>query len=572
MRRFELVAGSSSKFWEVEVDGADVVVRYGRIGTDGQTRRKAHRDAAQAATAADKLVREKVAKGYLEVGGLGAAPSKAATPTAATPVEASPKKVKRAPKPAAASAPVRAATIALVPRREPTVPARGTVPRAVGFAFTTELDELWARGFPKLFVLREGSKDAADTKLVKKALADVDPVLPVFVSSRAASRFLRAYACGKTWRWSNEARGAVYDPVKVAAVDAALASDEVADLSVLDSILEQQLPHGDETYPWRVQQAVWLAEALHGTEPVLARVVDHLARVSRSKEPWGVRGDPGRTNNHANVLAAGLAGMRLRLPQDRWHSLVAPLRGITDPALEAHGSILEALFDDQHVPPREMTLPFAIARRDSETLASFVRKAPFPYWPEEIPYVLGVEWLATAPGRDLKRHPKWKQLRLVDELGTIDHEEVARVIAWIGSGSSARKPAFAWLTAHPDLARAAAARMLATAGEKDLGRLVMALLDGEPLPKVVPLTKARHKAAIAELFGGLAAAMAGCQSDTERERLVMQDAYDRYCDLNAAIGDITPEAYFTHHLGVFGDADEATRSRWIDLGVEVASR
>ena len=44
-RRFELVSGKSSKFWEVSVDGTDVTTRYGRIGTGGQSKTKSFADA-----------------------------------------------------------------------------------------------------------------------------------------------------------------------------------------------------------------------------------------------------------------------------------------------------------------------------------------------------------------------------------------------------------------------------------------------------------------------------------------------------------------------------------------------
>jgi cell wall assembly regulator SMI1/predicted DNA-binding WGR domain protein len=68
MRRFEMRGGGSSKFWEVEVRGKEVVVRFGRIGTDGQTRTKGTASAAAAQLAADRLVSEKVGKGYAEIG------------------------------------------------------------------------------------------------------------------------------------------------------------------------------------------------------------------------------------------------------------------------------------------------------------------------------------------------------------------------------------------------------------------------------------------------------------------------------------------------------------------------
>ncbi len=68
-RRFELVEGSSSKFWEVARDGCAVTVRYGRIGADGQTRTKELPSWEQAQAHVEGLIAEKVGKGYREQGG-----------------------------------------------------------------------------------------------------------------------------------------------------------------------------------------------------------------------------------------------------------------------------------------------------------------------------------------------------------------------------------------------------------------------------------------------------------------------------------------------------------------------
>jgi predicted DNA-binding WGR domain protein len=92
-RRFEFEEGGSSKFWEVSVDGSDMTVTYGRIGTTGQTKTKSFATNEAAQKEADKLVAEKTKKGYQEVGG-DAPPAAAASkpagpppkPTAATPV------------------------------------------------------------------------------------------------------------------------------------------------------------------------------------------------------------------------------------------------------------------------------------------------------------------------------------------------------------------------------------------------------------------------------------------------------------------------------------------------------
>jgi DNA ligase-1 len=65
-RYFEFVEGSSSKFWEIAQNGAEVTVRFGRIGTNGQTQTKSFADSVAAAKHAEKLITEKTGKGYKE--------------------------------------------------------------------------------------------------------------------------------------------------------------------------------------------------------------------------------------------------------------------------------------------------------------------------------------------------------------------------------------------------------------------------------------------------------------------------------------------------------------------------
>ena len=65
-RYFEFVEGSSSKFWEISQSGKDVTVRFGKIGTNGQTQTKTLADVAAATKHAEKLVGEKTKKGYKE--------------------------------------------------------------------------------------------------------------------------------------------------------------------------------------------------------------------------------------------------------------------------------------------------------------------------------------------------------------------------------------------------------------------------------------------------------------------------------------------------------------------------
>ena len=52
----------SEKFWEIRVQGSTHTVRYGKKGSDGQTRSKEHASAAEARTAAGKLIEQKAKK------------------------------------------------------------------------------------------------------------------------------------------------------------------------------------------------------------------------------------------------------------------------------------------------------------------------------------------------------------------------------------------------------------------------------------------------------------------------------------------------------------------------------
>ena len=66
-RRFEFVEGTSSKFWEVTTNGREVTVRYGRIGSNGQTQSKSFTSDAAANTDALRQMSAKLAKGYREL-------------------------------------------------------------------------------------------------------------------------------------------------------------------------------------------------------------------------------------------------------------------------------------------------------------------------------------------------------------------------------------------------------------------------------------------------------------------------------------------------------------------------
>ena len=65
-RYFEYKDAKSKKFWEVSVSGKKVHIRYGKIGTDGQTSLKELSTPAEAKAHAEKQAAGTVKKGYKE--------------------------------------------------------------------------------------------------------------------------------------------------------------------------------------------------------------------------------------------------------------------------------------------------------------------------------------------------------------------------------------------------------------------------------------------------------------------------------------------------------------------------
>lgn len=71
MPRYEFSEGTSNKFWEINLSGKSFTTTYGKIGTSGQTTIKQFKSDAEAKKEYDKLIAEKVKKGYQSANGSG---------------------------------------------------------------------------------------------------------------------------------------------------------------------------------------------------------------------------------------------------------------------------------------------------------------------------------------------------------------------------------------------------------------------------------------------------------------------------------------------------------------------
>ncbi len=66
MKRFIYQDEKSHKFWAVEQQGNELHISWGKVGTNGQSQVKSFADAAAAEKAEQRLIAEKVKKGYEE--------------------------------------------------------------------------------------------------------------------------------------------------------------------------------------------------------------------------------------------------------------------------------------------------------------------------------------------------------------------------------------------------------------------------------------------------------------------------------------------------------------------------
>lgn len=123
MPRYELSEGTSNKFWEITLEGDSFTTAWGRIGTKGQTAQKAFESPAKAQAEYDKLVAEKVKKGYVLAGSSAPPHAPTSTPAVPTPAPAPPPQPVAVPSAPAPAPPPRPVEAPQAPAPAPTPPS-----------------------------------------------------------------------------------------------------------------------------------------------------------------------------------------------------------------------------------------------------------------------------------------------------------------------------------------------------------------------------------------------------------------------------------------------------------------
>jgi len=68
-RHFEFVTEKHDKFWTIETNDFQLITRFGRNGTNGQMSVKEFDSKEMVDKAADKIIKSKIKKGYVEIEG-----------------------------------------------------------------------------------------------------------------------------------------------------------------------------------------------------------------------------------------------------------------------------------------------------------------------------------------------------------------------------------------------------------------------------------------------------------------------------------------------------------------------
>lgn len=170
MPRFEYKKGTSSKFWEIDLEGKSCTVTFGRIGTAGTSKSRRFENDGEARQHYDQLIQEKKAKGYRAVVDRSAQKNSRAKTSA--PVSKTPKSR------SARTAPSRAAGAPRTPQRSEAPPPADGSGNVVPFVFEIRYAKPFRLTAKALQTLaqrirdreaRKGTTDGHHLLLVRKA-------------------------------------------------------------------------------------------------------------------------------------------------------------------------------------------------------------------------------------------------------------------------------------------------------------------------------------------------------------------------------------------------------------------
>jgi len=442
--------------------------------------------------------------------------------------------------------------------------ARHGFPRGPGpgLGFTPEDDALFVRGSPRLKTVGDvPDVGKRRTKRLEQALDAIDPLLRIRVPKAFAAAYLRGYQVGPLL--FVDPNHSPLNAEKRASRTVAIASDApITEAMLRDTLRDGTIGMGRDTYStWRLPEVLHLHEHFLGSEVVARAVVDRLVELGTELESWGFAGeDRYRTNTASHHLAGALPWILMRTDPRVGAELRARLAAVTPKKLDKiEPTAFFVLLDAIAHPEREdvdrmlfvewvsLALAHGHPAPAREALAKEAQVMLVDGMPGRLVWLLGSQFLA---GKLVLSG--WPEPMLIDSLAPLRDPGVVRAMAHLGAGRRGAKDVAAWLAEHADYARPILETLaqLDDPKEAKVARKALDLMGGAP-PAPPARSEAALEAEIAAIFSELGEALRRSQ---DREAMIahIRAAHEAYTEARAAVGDPTPDAYFTHRFGDFG--------------------
>jgi predicted DNA-binding WGR domain protein len=396
----------SNKFWDIEVRGSAFTVTYGKLGTAGSSATKSFGSEAECQKEAQKLINEKLKKGYQDGEGSSTAVTKDASPKKESKVSVS------------------------VPNTYVSDFAKNM--QHPSFETFDPQDLIrFQQGFPEMVILMDKHPhNKAWEQWVVEAAGGIDPTYETEWPSRVALAYAHTYPVHPGF----DATGNLSTPqVKEFAED--MQNSALPTVDILHKMLKRFMP-GDKVYSsWKAPAAFYAMENYLGAETVALAIVERFTQYT--KKQW----EATENDYHSRIALEALGYLMLRATDEgrsRIQQAVDQLKA--SKSKYGVGSISEYLdnFPDSMIGESAYGDPNKF--EDPELTDPY----PRTYFLHGADILMKID-LNTAKGLRKTVLQRW-----IDQEGRIKHPGVARVILSFGRFRAVVKDVKAWKEKHAE--------------------------------------------------------------------------------------------------------------------------
>lgn len=523
--------GTSDKFWNIEVSGKSFTVTYGKSGTAGTSNTKKFDSNEACLKEANKVINEKLKKGYIENSASSGAPNKSSEKSSAKKVVSKKE-----------SSPTKSVTKTEEKqnsqlRRLPPVSKFATAKRHHSFETFDPADmELFDQGYPEMVLLDDAHPD--NKKWEQKAIAaqsSIDPVYGVTWPTKVAIAYAHTYPTDpgydKELKPAFEKKWNKFLKLE----------DKTPTIETARAMLKEFMP-GDDVYSgWQAPPAFYTLEHFIGAEALANVIIERFAAYSKTQWNGKQKGD-----GHTRIALEILGFLMLRMSDDARKQIQKNI----DQLIASRPENTRLSKHLAYLPDKPIDMP--IEEFSSEegpwfmsdlTTTAAVRWKHFEkygvsYIGSRAMYLEGMDKLIDADmSWLLDGISKAGMLGYIEKIGKIKHPYTVRMILSFGKFKSMIKEVLAWKGQHADYVASVLSQF-----END--EFVQKGLQGQD-PSVKPVKKAKNPMAATEkLMEKLEKALPKAFPDQEKVTALVKTAVVEAREIARMDGQDYLECYF----------------------------